>query len=415
MSNILALLFSARNSRAASWQGFPVVWSKMSHTGTFESSRSITLEAPLNLTQSHILVEFGYWYESNWYQTLSGMYDLSFFTNTILKHHQMSRSSSLGFTSWGSSAPEIRSAANSAPVVNAMLRSLAAVEIEVPPSSRVSIPRTRLVAWNCAMFVFHSILATVTLILGNTDLMVPLFATRLDFRFSEAPSGDVSSGVAPWEIVPVYEKSGLLPFTWLVAAFFILSAVFHLLNATVLRSVYLSWLEQCYTPTRWAEYTLSAPLMIVLISYTLGVRNREVLLANFALVMITMPFGYWVEVVARPKNENEWNDTLRYRLYPWLLGHIPQVAAWFIIISTFYGGQDMTDRAPWFVHLILWVEFVLFFSFGAASVVSQWHAPKFFYRGEITFQVLSLVSKGILGILLLTNVLMLSRFDDLYD
>tara|TARA_B110001450_G_scaffold253822_1_gene278027 strand:- start:563 stop:1369 length:807 start_codon:yes stop_codon:yes gene_type:complete len=267
------------------------------------------------------------------------------------------------------------------------------------------------------MFLLHTILATVTLVVGNNGLTVPLFRTRLDFRFTnETASGEMSSGNArPWEIVPVYEEAGSLPFTWLVAIFFILSATFHLLNATALKFLYLSSLERCYSPTRWIEYTLSAPVMIVLISYTLGIRNQEVLFAQFVLIMITIPFGYWVEVVSRPKNQDEWKGGLLYRLYPWFIGHIPQIAVWFLIIATFYGGPDQVDRAPWFVHLILWVELVLFFSFGAASVLSQWYAPRYFYRGEILFQVLSLVSKGLLGLILLTNVLMLSRFDDLYD
>lgn len=329
----------------------------------------------------------------------------------------MPQSSGLGFTTWGSSAPEIASAAHSAPVINAAMRPRV-LEIEATQqSSRMTIPRGQLTAWNSAMFLFHTILATATLVVGNTNLTVPLFKTRLDFSFLASTSSgeDSGSGMRPWKIVPVYEEAGSLPFTWLVAIFFIISALFHLLNATLLRSYYLHQLELCCSPTRWIEYTLSAPVMILLISYTLGIRSRDVLLANFVLVMITMPFGYWVEVISRPKNENEWKGSLMYRLYPWFLGHIPQVAAWFLIMLTFYDGQDQTERTPWFVHLILWTELLLFFSFGAASVVSQWSSPKFFYRGEIVFQVLSLVSKGILGLILLTNVLLLSEFDDLYD
>lgn len=330
----------------------------------------------------------------------------------------MPQSSSLGFTSYGSTAPELAAASRAGPVMNAARRPRAVdIQASVSPETRISVPAGQLTAWNGAMFLFHTILATVTLVVGNNDLTVPLFRTRLDFRFmNETASGEMSSGNdRPWELVPTYEEAGSLPFTWLVAIFFILSATFHLLNATALRSVYLSSLERCYSPTRWIEYTLSAPVMIVLISYTLGIRNQEVLLAQFVLVMVTMSFGYWVEVVSRPKNRDEWKGSLLYRLYPWFIGHIPQIAAWFLIIATFYGGQDQVDRAPWFVHLILWMEFVLFFSFGAASVLSQWYAPRFFYRGEILFQVLSLVSKGLLGLILLTNVLMLSRFDDLYD
>ena len=82
----------------------------------------------------------------------------------------------------------------------------------------------------------------------------------------------------------------------------------------------------------------------------------------------------------------------------------------------FYDGNiDPTDSVPWWVHLILWVELALFFSFGAAAALAQWSTPDRFYRGELLFQVLSLVSKGLLGILLLSNVLMLSRFEDIYE
>tara|TARA_B110001452_G_C15176387_1_gene408742 strand:+ start:80 stop:1075 length:996 start_codon:yes stop_codon:yes gene_type:complete len=331
----------------------------------------------------------------------------------------MPQSSGLGFTSWGSTAPELAAATRSIPVMNSITHRQRDGDVEAstsPPASRINVPGGQLTAWNGAMFLFHTILATVTLVVGNNDLSVPLFRTRLDFRFNnETASGELSSGELPWEIIPTYEQSISLPFTWLVAIFFILSATFHLLNATVLRTFYLTNLEQCYSPTRWIEYTLSAPIMILLISYTLGIRNQEVLLSQFVLVMVTMPFGYWVEVVSRPKSPDEWNGSLMYRLYPWFLGHIPQITAWYLIIATFYGGQDQVDRAPWFVHLILWFEFVLFFSFGAASVLSQWNTPEFFYRGEILFQVLSLISKGLLGLILLANVLMLSRFDDLYD
>ena len=67
------------------------------------------------------------------------------------------------------------------------------------------------------------------------------------------------------------------------------------------------------------------------------------------------------------------------------------------------------------MYVILWAELALFFSFGLGSLVSQLAPPRYFYRGELLFQVLSLVSKGLLGGLLLSQVLMLSRFEEAYD
>lgn len=272
------------------------------------------------------------------------------------------------------------------------------------------------------MFVFHFALAVVTVALGNLDLAPEIFRTSLQFEIYDnetdtyvVRTDEDSSDVDAWRLVPYYEQRGGLPVVVLTALFFILSAVFHLLNSTVLWSYYTHQLERCYTPTRWIEYTLSAPIMIVLIGYTVGLRSRADFISTACLVGTTMFFGYWVEREGRPASPSKWRQPFRTRIFPFLLGHLPQVAAWVIIILQFYdNGWDMGD-VPWFVHLVVWGEMVLFFSFGAASLLSQWYEPKYFWRGELAFQVLSLVSKGLLGILLITNVLMLQRFDEIYE
>jgi len=295
--------------------------------------------------------------------------------------------------------------------------SSSALSVALPAAfSPLPVPRTTLRAWNVAMFLFHSALAAATLAVGNRSLTVPIYKTALVFSFLDEPASADADGERGWVITPEYVEQGSLPFTWLVAVFFLLSAAFHLLNATLLWGYYVRQLEACLTPTRWVEYTLSAPVMIVLISYSLGVRGRDVLLANFVLVATTMPFGYWTELVARPRSADEWQRPLRERLLPWAIGHLPQTTAWFLILLNFYDGQSgSSERAPWFVHLILWGELLLFYSFGFAALLSQVYAPRLFWRGELAFQVLSLVSKGLLGMVLLANVAMLSRFDDLYE
>lgn len=270
------------------------------------------------------------------------------------------------------------------------------------------VPASTLTCWNLAMAAFHTAFAVVTLAVGNVDLTVPVYKTVLDFRRS--------NGNTTWELVPHYAPAGELPFTVLVALFFALSALFHLLNATLLRRRYLWELARCRTPTRWIEYTFSAPLMMLLIAYTLGVRDRATLFSVALLVATTMFFGHWTEVAARPASPDAWKTSLCHRLVPWFLGHVPQVAAWLLVLLQFYDGQfDAADRAPAFVHVILWLELLLFFSFGVAALWSQRVPPRRFYVGELCFQVLSLVSKGLLGSLLLVNVLMLSAFDDIYE
>ena len=220
----------------------------------------------------------------------------------------------------------------------------------------IPIPERTITLSNASLFVFHSALAFITLFLGNVDLSVPLYKSVLDFRVGGKEGRE-------WEIVPVFEEEGSIPFTVLTSIFFILSAFFHLGNALIWRKYYLSQLQKCCTPTRWLEYSLSAPVMIVLIAYSLGVRSRSDIVSIAALIGITMPFGYWVEVVGRPSSEDEWSSPLSKRLYPWFLGHIPQTVAWALIILQFYSVFSESDRAPWFVTLILWLELAFFFSF----------------------------------------------------
>lgn len=269
----------------------------------------------------------------------------------------------------------------------------------------IYIPVRTLTISNAAMSLFHTGLLSITLLLGNRDLSVPIYKTDLQFTPTENSTS--------FQLIPVYREAGTLPFTWLTASFFFLSALFHLLNATCLRSFYLSSLKECLSPTRYAEYTFSAAVMQVLIAYTAGVRERMLLLASAVLIGITMPFGYWGEQIARPDGPYCWRRSLLERLSPWLIGHIPQVTAWLILFVNFYDSGD--GMAPDFVQVILWGEMVLFFSFGFVALYQQLTIPKNFYKGEIAFQALSLVSKGLLGGILIANVLLLSSFEDIYS
>jgi hypothetical protein len=276
------------------------------------------------------------------------------------------------------------------------------------------VPRTTLRVWNLFLFLFHTGLAVTTLVLSNRDLQVDVYRSRLEFVV-RGGAGDLPREVG-FDLVPVAEEAGVLYLTWLVAAFFLLSAFFHLLNATLLNAWYNYELERCRTPTRWIEYFFSASCMQVLLSYTLGIRDRSLIFTLAALVATTMPYGYWTEVIARPRSPDRWTESLAYRLFPWILGHVPQVSAWFVVIYEFYdANSENADRVPWFVYVILYAEAALFFSFGFVQLFAQCLPPRRFYQAEILFQVLSLVSKGTLGGILIFNVLFLSAFEEIFE
>jgi hypothetical protein len=233
----------------------------------------------------------------------------------------------------------------------------------------------------------------------------------------EFPTAPERNNSGPPQLIPEYEdlETGL-PLTILTAVFFILSAVAHLGNATLWRSFYLSELSECRAPTRFIEYFFSAAIMVVLLAWITAVREIMLITAIAALIATTMPYGFWTEQIARPKSLDEWTLPLRSRLVPYILGHFPQVAAWAIILVSFYDEpEDNLERTPEFVYYIIWGELVFFFSFGAVQLFQQIYAPKYYVRGELAYQVLSLAAKGVLGGILLANVLLLSRIDELFD
>ena len=77
------------------------------------------------------------------------------------------------------------------------------------------------------------------------------------------------------------------------------------------------------------------------------------------------------------------------------------------------GGENQSP--PAFVYVIIWLQLLLFFSFGIVQIVQIMLPPSAFYKGEIAYQWLSLISKGLLGSLLLANVLVLGSFEEIYE
>jgi hypothetical protein len=281
----------------------------------------------------------------------------------------------------------------------------------------IDVPDKLLTRWNAAMATLHGGLAIVTLTVGNPNLRTPIYGMSVGAQ--GAGGGNFTEG---WELVPeVSERAGYFYFTVAVAAFFLICAFFHLGNALLWRDLYLRLLAQCYCPSRWIEYSFSASVMVLLIGYTTGSIMLNVLVLLFALTLVTMFFGHLHEVICRPASPEQWAEpSVLWRLQAHVLGYVPQVAAWGVMVAQFAqaSGSSSTDedgnerRMPGFVYAIVSLELVLFWSFGLVQLVVSLRAPKDYIKGELAYQVLSLVAKGLLGLLFLSNVLVLDRYTD---
>lgn len=280
----------------------------------------------------------------------------------------------------------------------------------IPPETdayEAAFPVRTIRCLNVSMTLFHTMLFTTTLILGNLDLKVPIYMTNITFVRNE------SSTNAAFQLVPTYVEYGHVYLTYATASFFFCSALAHFGNVFLWRSFYERDIANCKVTTRWIEYFFSASIMIYIIAFNAGIREHLLLWGITLLIASTMPFGLLTELFARPCNDRDWTQPIGTRLVFHLLGYIPQLSAWILILINFY--SERSRDPPPFVYGIVWGQMALFFSFGFVQLYQIFSIPMNYYRGEIAYQWLSLIAKGLLGALLLSNVLILGSYNEIFD
>lgn len=280
------------------------------------------------------------------------------------------------------------------------------------------VPSGQLFKWNIGMCVFHAVFGITALAISKLGLRVPLYASDLDIVTMD---GDEDA----WAFGPELPKRvGWLHLSWAVASFSWLSAIFHCGNAFIWRKYYVKALEQAYSPFRWIEYSVSASVMILILSYVSGTVFRDTIILLFALTFVTMTFGHLHEVICRPKNHDEWAESnVFWRLQAHLFGYIPQVFTWAIVIANFISAAKASTvdslgeerKMPAFVYGIVFGELVIFWSFGVVQLVVSLRPPSNYYQGEIAYMWLSLIAKGLLALLCLTNVIMAGGYAEIYE
>ena len=277
----------------------------------------------------------------------------------------------------------------------------------------LDVPKAALRRWNLAMAAFHTALAAAVLGLGDLQLHVPVYNTPIAI----ATLANASVADAGWMQVPqTPTRVADLYYTQVASIFFLVSAVAHWGAALVWQRKYVHHLARARNPYRWVEYAVGAPVMLVLTAYLCGVLDAATLVSIAALTTTTMAFGHLHEELNRPASARSWSLGLSTRLQAHLLGYAPQLVAWGITLARFFDNagrstkiDGQTLRMPDFVYAIVVGEFFVFFSFAVVQFAVTMRPPREYYKGEIAYMVLSLISKGFLGIMLLSNVLMLER------
>jgi hypothetical protein len=244
----------------------------------------------------------------------------------------------------------------------------------------------RLFRLNLGIGLVHLVQAVTMYVLSN-DLAIPITAGFLD----DDPVAVLQQGGAV-EPTVVFD----LPVGYAVGTFLLLAAIDHLLSAGPLRSRYENQLRHGRNDLRWFEYSVSASLMLVLISVFVGIWDLAALICLFGVNSTMIWFGALQERYVRPGRNNS-------RL-PFWLGTLAGVIPWIVI--GIYLLQDIS-AVPAFVLVLYVVELLFFWSFGLTQwlqyrQVGRWSA---YLTGERTYIWLSLGAKSALAWLIFANVL----------
>ena len=139
----------------------------------------------------------------------------------------------------------------------------------------------------------------------------------------------------------------------LIVCFFFLSAMFQ--SAAV--SLDWRWL-------RFVEYSFSASIMLVCIALEAGVRDLYTLRCMAVLMWITQLLGLMAEFIShlslRVREGIEW-----HWVFPHTASWVTCLAAYAPAIDAFIENQD---KAPDFVRWMVYLELLLFMSFGAVQL-----------------------------------------------
>lgn len=227
--------------------------------------------------------------------------------------------------------------------------------------------------WNVGLTLLHLVQAVVIVALAGD------FAIAVVSSIPQGPPGTAVG--TPQALFDV-------PIGWAVAVFLLLAALDHLLTGTVARNTYERDLRRGINRFRWVEYSASATLMVILISFYAGVTSINAVIAIAGANVAMILFG-WLQELMNPPGRSATT------MLPFWFGTLVGLAPWISIAVNIVGSETV----PGFVYGIVVAQAVFFFSFG----FNQWLQYRQIGRwvdyayGEKVYLVLSLVAKSVLA------------------
>jgi hypothetical protein len=282
-------------------------------------------------------------------------------------------------------------------------------------NSKMKLSFRNLRKFNLAAGLFTLTTGITILVITDKDATLPWYT-----NFPEALDTEDTGFY-----VPEPERVAQIPIGFIAGIFLLLSAADHLIVCLpFFNRIYNRDLCANKNAFRWAEYSVSASLMHVMVAQLSGITDIHLLFAIFGLSATTMAHGWLMErengealttfradgdarEVPQPKNgqflitTSDGEDAMQPRsvsFTPFFLGCVPHLFAWSIILCYFFVNATR-GSPPGFVWAIIVVEF----SLDALFAVNQWlqfrqvKGWRGFAKGEFWYIVLSLTAKQLLA------------------
>jgi hypothetical protein len=268
-----------------------------------------------------------------------------------------------------------------------------------------AIPAARakqLFNWNRLLVLLHGVQAAIIWWISPTEALVRFEGT---YPVSKIVDGQFAGLESAKQLLVSF------PLAYLVAAFFLLSALAHFLVAYPLRKRYEGWLAREFNPMRWAEYALSSTLMIIGIAYLSFITDAGALIA-IAVCNASMNFFGWSMEEANIGRKNvQWSH--------YIFGCIAGIAPWLALFTSVGlslanwptgvgpNGRSLEEFKP--VLIAIYVSlFICFNIFAVNMVLQRLKVGKWadYLHGERSYMILSLVAKTLLAWQVWTGVFM---------
>jgi hypothetical protein len=267
------------------------------------------------------------------------------------------------------------------------------------------------------MACLHGLLAIVTVTsTRNMNLQAPVFQTVLYLNYTTDHSKNIeqlkqSNATSLWDVYDVRLEplSAGMPIAWLTFAFFAVTCAAHFGASVVYPSLYFSLLERKCNPLRWVEYAITASIMWLILAQAFAFVEMNALVLSTTMTAVTIASGAQCEFVARPHPEKDcWAIPLVYRLLFMLPGIVLFTSASIMLCIALFAG--VRGDLPSFLLPVVLFQLAVFESFASVLFWQQLNPPSRWIYGEYAYQALSLLSKAVLGIVLIVNLLIFDEY-----